>query len=145
MKRLFVAGALLAVTASLSFAGAVEDRQAVMKSMGNALGPLVAIAKGENAFDAGVVEQNLTAVNEAAQKLDVAVLFPEGSTTGETAALPAIWENLADVQARADKLKADVAEVASSMPADQAGVQAALGRIGQNCDGCHENYRMTKN
>ncbi|MEP4422916.1 MAG: cytochrome c, partial [Nitratireductor sp.] len=117
MKRVFLAGALLAVTASLSFAGPVEDRQAVMKAMGKALGPLAAIAKGENAFDAGVVEQNLTALNEAAQKLDVAVLFPEGSTAGETAALPAIWENMADFQERADKLKADVADVASSMPA----------------------------
>lgn len=145
MYKLTMAAAALALAASTAFAGPVEDRQALMKSFGKALGPLAAIAKGENAYDQAVVEENLNALNEGVQKLDVAALFPEDSMEGETAALPAIWENMDDFTARAEKVKADVAEVVASMPMDQAGVGAALGKIGPNCGGCHEDYRMKKN
>lgn len=140
--------ALLATAAVLAFSFAanadpIEDRKALMKSFGGALGQLAPIAKGEKEYDSAAVMAALATLNEQVQKFDPVALFPAGTDTGDTKATMAIWEKMDDFKARAEKLKADVAEVAANPPADQAGVGAALGKIGGNCGGCHEAFRKS--
>ncbi|RST83857.1 cytochrome C556 [Aquibium carbonis] len=143
MKKMIFAAAALTFAVSASIAGPAEDREAMMKSFGGALGQLAPIARGEQPFDAAVVNAAVEALNANAMKFDVAALFPAGSGEG-TDALPAIWENLADFEAKAEKFKADVAGVAANPPADQAAVGAALGVIGGNCGACHQPYRAKR-
>jgi cytochrome c556 len=144
MMKILLAVSALALTVSTSFADPLADRKALMKSLGGGLGAMAPIARGEQPYDADKVATALASLSETAGKLDVAALFPAGSGTGDTDALPAIWDNVADFTARMDKLKADIAEVAASVPADQAGVGAALGKLGANCGSCHEVYRAKK-
>lgn len=144
MKKLLLAISLFALTASAASADPIADRKALMKANGKAAGQLAAIAKGEAPFDAAAVLAALTTINDDAQKLDVAVLFPAGSDTGDTTASPKIWEDMAGFQAKVDKFKTDAAAAVAAPPADVDGVKATLGVLGQNCGGCHEMFRVKK-
>ncbi len=142
MKKLLLVLSMIGLSASVTFADPLEDREAAMKGMGKAVGAIAPIAKGEAPFDAAAVAAAFAALNESAQKIDVAVMFPAGST-GE-AGSPKIWENLADFQAKMDQLKADAAAAAATAPADLAALQAQFGTVTKNCGGCHELYRVKK-
>lgn len=145
MKRIAVGLSLLALAASAVMVVAQEDvikaRQDFMKENGRLLGAMGPMAKGEQPFDAAQALSMLQAFNEHAQKLDVEAAFPEGSTQGKTRALPAIWEDFAAFKQHAEEFKADAAAAVQSAPQDAQALQAAMGMIGQNCGGCHEDYR----
>jgi cytochrome c556 len=120
-----------------------EVRQGMMKSVGGSLGALGAIAKGEKPYDAEVVKTAVSKISEVAKAFPDQ--FPKGSETGmDTAAAPAIWANFDDFKAKALKLGADADTVLASMPADQAGVGAALKTLGADCGTCHQTYRVKK-
>jgi cytochrome c556 len=69
-------------------------------------------------------------------------LFREGSTSPNSDALPAIWENWDDFKGRMD---ADAAAALKALDAAKAGDTAAYGaalqEIGGSCGGCHQTYR----
>ena len=145
MRKLIFAISALALVTSAAFADPIADRQALMKANGKAMGVLVPIAKGEKPFDAAAVLAALQTLNDDAQKLDVAVLFPAGSETGgDTTASPKIWEDPAGFQAAVDKFKADAAAAVAAPPQDAAAVGAAVGALGKNCGTCHETFRVKK-
>lgn len=144
MKKLILAFALTALSATASFADPIADRQAIMKAVGKAVGSVVPIAKGEAPFDAAAVAAAFATINENVQKMDVAALFPAGSETGDTTASPKIWEDMAGFQAAVDKYKADVAAAVAANSADLPTFQAQFGAVTKNCGACHEVYRIKK-
>ena len=144
-KTLAAAAVLAAIGAGVVVAADEPQvvRQGMMKKVGGAMGALSGIAKGEKPYDAETVKASLVTMSEVAKAFPEQ--FPAGSETGhETEASPKIWEATDDFKAKAAKLAADAETVLASMPADQAGVGAALGTIGPNCGGCHEVYRLKK-
>ncbi|MBS3648177.1 cytochrome c [Pseudaminobacter sp. 19-2017] len=144
MKKLLLAVSLLTFSSAVACADPIKEREALMKSFGQALGQVVPVAKGEKPFDAAQMQEALATLNERVQKLDVAALFPEGSTSEKSAALPKIWEDWDGFVASADKLKTDVAAAAANPPADVAALQQQLGIIGPECGNCHEKFRQKK-
>ncbi|MCO5083344.1 MAG: cytochrome c [Rhizobiaceae bacterium] len=142
MRKFAVVLSLVALGTGVAIADPAEDREALMKTFGKSMGDLGPYAKGEKAYDAPAVLAALTTLNENAQKLDVVALFPEG-VTGERAS-PKIWENFADFQAHAEKLKASTAAAVAAAPADQAALGKEMGAIGGVCGTCHELYRIKK-
>jgi secreted PhoX family phosphatase len=62
------------------------------------------------------------------------------SETGDTNALPAAFDNKADVMARLDKLAAD-AKAAGAAIKDEASFKAEWPKVVSNCGGCHKEYR----
>ena len=77
-----------------------------MKANGEATKTVVGMLKGAP-FDLAAVKAALKKYGDAAAKAPA--LFPDDSKTGDTNALPAIWENKADFEARFAKLGEDVA------------------------------------
>lgn len=140
MKKLIIAFSSLVLVGTVAFADPHEDREALMKSFGKALGGVVPMAQGKEAFDAEKVKASLADLNTQVQKFDVAVLFPEGSATAGTS--PKIWENMDDFKARVAKLQADVGAAAAAPAADLDALKNQVGVIGGNCGGCHEVYRL---
>jgi len=65
------------------------------------------------------------------------------SRPGDTAALPAIWDNKADFEARFAKFSADAKEAQGSVK-DLDTFKATFSAITKNCGGCHEMYRAKK-
>ena len=140
MKTSGWAGLLLvAISASAAFAGAIEDRQALMKSFGASGRPLGGIAKGTTPFDAATVNAQLQIIVDGSATIPG--LFPAGSDSGatKTGALPTVWSDNAGFQAAAAKLGADAKAAQAST--DQASFATAFQTVQADCNACHKVYR----
>jgi len=116
----------------------IRQRQELMKNNQEQVRLLTGMARGQAPFDAARAQAALQRIEQNAHQIPP--LFPAGSQQGKTDALPVIWERKADFDARAAKLEQDARSVQSAIT-DQASLQPALQRVGQNCGGCHETYR----
>ncbi len=100
------------------------------------------MAKGDMPYDQAKAQAIFASYVDAAAKGPS--LFPETSKTGgDTAALPAVWDNKADFDARFAKFGAD-AKAAQSSVKDLDSFKGAFGGMTKNCGGCHETYRAKK-
>jgi cytochrome c556 len=116
----------------------IRLRQDLMKSNQDQVKLLTGMSRGQVPFDAAHAQAAFQTIEQNARQIPI--LFPVESQKGKTDALPIIWERKADFDARAAKLNQD-ARTAQNEIKDQASLQAALQRVGQNCGGCHETYR----
>lgn len=147
MKLKVVLSAVTAICLGVSAAIAAGEPQAVrqdeMKKVGGAMGTLGGIAKGEKPYDAEAVKAALTTLAEVGKTFPDH--FPAGSETGmDSEAAPAIWQNMDDFKAKSAKLTAAAEAQLAALPADQAGVGAAMQAIGGTCGDCHQTYRLKK-
>ena len=140
MKRLVTVGVVLALGISgVLAADVIAQRRALMHDDGIAAKKLFDMAKGSAPFDLSVAQASLKTLATGAEKTQL--LFPDDSKTGGgTAALPAIWENKADFNARFAKFSKDVAE-AIAQTRDEASFKAVAPKVFENCSGCHERYK----
>lgn len=121
-----------------------DARQGHMKAFGEALRTLGGMAQGQVAYDAAAAREAADALLANAASPDWAVMWPQGSAQGEiadSAALPAIWENMADFQAKHQALVDAATAMQAAAGTDLASLQAALGPVGASCAGCHQVYR----
>lgn len=119
----------------------VAKREQMMKQVGASVGALGAIAKGEKPYDAEAVKAALTTISTDMKAFPDQ--FPAGSEVNSAAA-PAIWDNMDDFRAKSQKLASDADTLLASMPADQAGVAEAVKTLGANCGTCHQVYRLKR-
>ncbi|HYS47826.1 MAG TPA: cytochrome c [Xanthobacteraceae bacterium] len=139
---LAVTAVALGITAVAAQSDPIAARKALMKANGDQAKIGAAMAKGEAPFDATKAQAIFTTFIDAATKMPA--LFPDNSKTGgDTAALPKIWENKADVDSRFAKFGAE-AKAAQTAVKDLDTFKATWSNIVKNCGGCHENYRVKK-
>jgi len=136
--------ALLAVgvvaVAQTAPADIIKQRQEMMKSNGAAAKALAEMMKGEKPYSQPAVHQAAVTINDNSKK--ISGMFPPGSGAEagvKTGALPAIWQNKADFDAKAKKLEEESAKLVAAN--DEAAVKAQFGNVGKACGGCHETYR----
>jgi cytochrome c556 len=144
MLRVVAAVAALAIGGTVVLAQnatVIDQRKQLMKANGGAAKEPSAMAKGEAPFELAKVQASLKGFQEQVAKLKV--LWPDDSKTGETRALPAVWEKKADFLARLDKLAAD-AKAAEGTIKDEASFKAEWPKIVGNCGGCHKEYLKPK-
>jgi cytochrome c556 len=122
--------------------GTHDSRIAMMKKVGGAAGTLGAIAKGTKPYDADAVKVALTTIAETAKAFPDQ--FGPNSDKTDPEVNPKLWDNIDDFKAKAAKLSSDAETALNTLPADQAGVGAALKTLGGNCGACHQAYRITK-
>jgi cytochrome c556 len=121
----------------------IKERQQTMKRTGAAAGSAAKMLKGDAPFDLASAQAALKTFVDTAAKMPT--LFPDDSKTGgDTKALPAIWNNKADLNARFAKFGQDAA-TALAATKDKASFAAATPAIFKNCGGCHEKYRASEN
>ena len=146
---LAVAGLAIAATAVLAashvgpFDGAIKARQSHMRLNSHNLGILGGMAKGNIDYDAE------TAVGAAANLVALSRLsktgyWPVGSdsdATEGTRALPAIWDNLDDIDAKFAGLADAASAMESAAAIGLAELQEAMGAVGGACGACHSVYR----
>ena len=119
---------------------AAEYRHSIFHVIAWHFGTLGAMAKGEQPFDQAVFEEKAGIV------ADLSRLPWEGFTDAGSAdgshAKPAIWENRADFEGKAQDFQdaaAELAEMAGS--AEQQALFAQVGKVGETCRACHTEYR----
>jgi cytochrome c556 len=120
-----------------------KERETLMKGFGQGMG----VVKGVVAEGKGTLADAAAAAAKiAAGASQIGPVFPPGSNTGESEALPVIWEQWADFEGHAKTM----GELATKLEAaansgDQAATLAAFGALGKDgCGGCHETYRKKK-
>ncbi|MCC7253088.1 cytochrome c [Hyphomicrobium sp.] len=120
----------------------IKERKDHLKQMGDAVKPVAAMFKGEADFELGKVQSALKIMQEKAEILPG--LFPEDSKTGgDTEALPVIWEEKADVEARFKKL-GESAKAAEAAITDEDTFLGTWKGVAGNCSGCHKKFRKPK-
>jgi cytochrome c556 len=140
---LAVAAIAIGITAVAAQSDPIATRKATMKEVGAQTKTGGGMAKGEAPYDQGKAQTIFSTYVDAAAKMPS--LFPDNSKTGgETAALPAIWTNMADFKGKFDKFGAD-AKAAQASVKDLDSFKTAFGGVTKNCGGCHETYRAKKN
>lgn len=131
--------ALLGATAFAADEDPIAARQAIMKSFGRASRDTGNMLKGQADFDLAKVQAALKTYADGSKRF--AGLFPETSKTGgDTHALPAIWENKQDFEARNAKFAAD-SEAAQAAITDEASFKATFPKLLAECGACHKQYR----
>ncbi len=127
------------ITAVFADTDPIAERRALMKHDGEAAKLLFGMSKDKIPFDLSKVKESLKTLDEGATKS--AALFPDTSKTGGgTAALPAIWENKADFDARFVQFVKDV-QAAQAGITDEATFKQFAPTVFKNCGGCHELYK----
>lgn len=130
----------IAATAVVAQTDVVKERQKLLKEFGTATKPVGGMLRGNPPFDLAQVQAALDLYVKNAKVLPT--LFPDGSGDDpDTEALPAIWTNKADFDARFAKLAAD-ATAARAAITDEASFKANFPGVIRNCGGCHDLYRQ---
>ncbi len=148
MRPLMLGIAALAISVGSTVAIATEDpiatRKHIMQANGAAMGAAQAMVKGEVPFNPAVALSTLKSFNAVAYSFGD--YFPPGSEQGgNTSASPKIWEDMAGFQKLLADLRTHTDTVIATPPQDLQAFQAALGPIGQGCQSCHQNFRLSNN
>jgi cytochrome c556 len=122
----------------------VNARQGYFKLLGLEMGALAGMAKGEVEYDAAAAEAHAAdIVTLSTYTMDD--IFAPGTSKedlpGETRALPAIWEDMEDVQKKAMALDAAALELAEVAGDGRGALGPAVGKLGSACKSCHDKYR----
>jgi cytochrome c556 len=119
---------------------AAKYRQSFMKALSGHAGAVSSITRGI-AGDPQYLDGHVEAI--ASLAAEMAAVFPEGSDTLESEALPAIWERPEDFAAAvADFSKAVDGLGEAAAGGDMAATEAAFREVGKACKGCHEDFRL---
>jgi len=133
--------AALPMSASAQFAkkeDAIKYRQSAFALMGNHMGRIGAVTKGEVPFNAAEVQKSAALIATLSELPWSA--FGPGTEGGK--ANPAIWKEGDKVKAGADrfmKAAADLNTAAKSGNLEQ--IKKAFGATGQSCKACHDSYK----
>jgi cytochrome c556 len=135
---LAVAVVVLGTTALTAQSDPIAARKALMKTNGDQNRIGTEMIEGKRPFDLDAAKRIFAAFAESGEK--VAPLFPESSKTGDTAALPAIWENKADFNAKLAKFASE-SKAAATATTSLDTFKAQITEVRKNCGGCHQPYR----
>jgi cytochrome c556 len=94
--------------------------------------------RGEQPFDLATVQAALKVFAEGAPKLPA--LFPNDSQTGDTKALPVIWQEQDKFKAIFTKLESD-SKAAMTAITNEATFKTEMPKVLGNCGTCHTTYR----
>jgi cytochrome c556 len=145
MKRIIVGlviGCIALAGAAIAQDGAIKKRQEIMKKNGETAKLITAMFKGEQPYDAVAAATAIKGIGGAMDEF--ITLFPEGSTSTDSAALPEIWKNKADFEGWAAQVKEDTPKTVAAAAGGMASLQPAFAELGKSCRGCHEKYRAEK-
>ena len=136
---LVVAMLAFGATALVAQSDPIAARKALMKANGDQSKVATEMLEAKQPFDLAAAKKVFATFAEAGDKAPA--LFPDTSKTGgDTAALPAIWENKADFTARLAKFASD-AKAAGDATKDLDSFKIQITEVRKTCGGCHQTYR----
>src|SRR5436190_1693185 len=135
-----VGGSALALAAA-AIAGPAEDRQAVMKQVGQGMKEGAGYATGQTPFDAAKAKAVMDGIAASGKKLHG--LYPAGSGGDpKSSADPKIWTNKADFDKRLTEMSTLAAAAGKAKTADT--FKPAFTALSGTCKSCHDIYRKKK-
>ena len=141
MIRTVLGVAVLAfgATALVAQTDPIAARKALMKTNGDQNRIATEMLEGKRPFNLDEAKKVFVVFAEAGEKAPA--LFPDNSKTGgDTAALPPIWENKADFNAKLAKFASE-SKAAGDATKDLDTFKVQITEVRKNCGGCHQTYR----
>ena len=141
MIRTVLGVAVLAfgATALVAQTDPIAARKALMKTNGDQNRVATEMLEGKRPFNLDEAKKIFVVFAEAGEKAPA--LFPDNSKTGgDTAALPPIWENKADFNAKLAKFASE-SKAAGDATKDLDTFKVQITEVRKNCGGCHQTYR----
>jgi cytochrome c556 len=136
---LVVAMLAFGATALVAQGDPIAARKALMKANGDQSKVATDMLEAKQPFNLDAAKKVFATFAEAGEKAPA--LFPDNSKTGgDTAALPAVWENKADFTAKLAKFASD-AKAAGAATNDFESFKVQITEVRKNCGGCHQTYR----
>jgi cytochrome c556 len=136
---LAVAALAFGATALVAQTDPIAARRALMKANGDQSKIATDMLEAKRPFNLDEAKKIFATFAEAGDKAPA--LFPDTSKTGgDTAALPAIWENKADFEAKLAKFARE-AKAATDATKDFDSFKLQVTEVRKNCGGCHQSYR----
>ena len=138
---------VLAAVAGVAFAGfakpeeAIRYRQAVMTVIGQQLGQLAGVIKGETPYDKKNVERDADVIKLMSELPWEAFMFP-GSDKGNTSLKPSAFKEKDKFLAVATQFEGETRKLADiAKNGDLEALRAQFGTVVQTCKTCHSTYR----
>jgi cytochrome c556 len=117
----------------------IAARKALMKTNGDQNRIATEMLEGKRPFNLDEAKKIFVVFSEAGEKAPA--LFPDNSKTGgDTAALPPVWENKADFNAKLAKFASE-SKAAGEATKDLETFKVQITEVRKNCGGCHQTYR----
>jgi len=140
MKRFVLAAAIaaLGISGVVAQGDPIAARKALMKENGAQSRVAREMIEGKQPFNLAAAKKVLATFAATHEKSKA--LWPATSKDGDTASLPAVWDNKADFDARLAKFSAD-AKAAEAKVTDLDSFKAQMSEVGKACGGCHQTYR----
>ena len=121
---------------------AIKYRQSAFTMLGNHMGRLQPVLKGQVAFDAAAVNANVAVIQTLSTLPWTA--FAAG-TQASSSAKPEIWSDAAGFKAAQQKFEAAVVQLSAAADSgDLNKLRSAAGDVGASCKACHDSYRAKK-
>jgi cytochrome c556 len=121
---------------------AIAVRKAIYTLIGANFKPIGDALKGTATYDSAELVKRATRVAYFAGLVQEA--FPDSSSAGDTKAKLEIWSNRTDFDKRLKDFQThaqSLVQVAANESPSSDAFKAAAGAVGQDCKGCHDNYR----
>jgi cytochrome c556 len=126
-------------TALVAQTDPIAARKALMKTNGDQNRVATEMLEGKRPFNLDEAKKVFVVFAEAGEKAPA--LFPDNSKTGgDTAALPPVWENKADFNAKLAKFASE-SKAAGDATKDLDTFKVQITEVRKNCGGCHQTYR----
>jgi cytochrome c556 len=126
-------------TALVAQTDPIAARKALMKTNGDQNRVATEMLEGKRPFNLDEAKKVFVVFAEAGEKAPA--LFPDNSKTGgDTAALPPVWENKADFNAKLAKFASESKAVGDATK-DSDTFKVQITEVRKNCGGCHQTYR----
>ena len=120
-------------------ADAIKYRKAIMNAMAAHVGAFLLVNMGKVEHPDHLQAHASALADLGAEVKDI---FPAGTDTGNTDALPLIWqerEQFMQLVAKLEKSSAQLREAVAGN--DKPGTMTAFKSLGEACKGCHDRYR----
>lgn len=123
---------------------AIEARQGEMELRAFFAGPLFAMAKGKQPYDAEkaqMLADNLVKLMD----IDISSSWVKGTDNkaypDDTTALPEIWTTYPEIGNYGKKYATAVNELAAVAGKGEDALKSKIGALGKSCKGCHDEFR----
>lgn len=119
----------------------VRYRQSLFTLIGWNFGAISAMVRGEAEMDTADVERRAARIAELGQMIDEGFVAASAGAS-DSAALPAIYDNVDDFQAKGRALvKASVELSKLAATGDEAAIGRQMRRVAAACKSCHDSYK----
>ena len=112
--------------------------------MGFYMAPLGGMARGRIPIDTALVARNAQRIGALAPMLTDTFKLNTTESGVTSEALPVIWEQPAEFQAKIETLverAADLSRIAETETAEGA-IKGGIAKLGQACGSCHDDFRV---